>query len=89
MAKSKKKTSSVEDTTRESAQKKAEEIVESKKERKTERKTESKHSALAVPLSPVQLQQINILASLNNDSPEDYAKKVLGQYIADRLYLLR
>lgn len=85
MAKSKKKTSSVEDTTRESAQKKAEEIVESKKERKTE----SKHSALAVPLSPVQLQQINILASLNNDSPEDYAKKVLGQYIADRLYLLR
>jgi hypothetical protein len=83
MAKSKKKTSSVEDTTRESAQKKAEEIVEK------ERQTESKHSALAVPLSPVQLQQINILASLNNDSPGEYAKKVLGQYIADRLYLLR
>lgn len=45
---------------------------------------------LKVRLSPVQMQQLQIIAQVaNNDTPEEYAKKVINRHIADRLYLVR
>ena len=45
---------------------------------------------LCVRLSPVQMQQLQIIAAVaNNDTPEEYAKKVINRHIADRLYLVR
>lgn len=44
---------------------------------------------LVVRLSPVQMQQLEIIAEISNrDTPEEYAKKVINQHIADRLYLV-
>jgi hypothetical protein len=83
MAKEKKKTSSVEDTTRNETHRKAKEIIEETSE------SETPETALVVNLSPVQKQKLDLLASMNNDSPSDYAKKILGQFIADRMYLLK
>ena len=83
MAKEKKKTSSVDDTTRDETHRKAKEIIKETSE------SETPETALVVNLSPVQKQKLDLLASMNNDSPSDYAKKILGQFIADRMYLLK
>lgn len=81
MAGKKKTTSSVENKAREDVHKKAKEIIESKEESKT--------NPLEVNLSPVQRQKLELLASLHDDEPEIYAEKILGRFIADRLYLLK
>jgi len=83
MAKAKKKTSSVDDTTRDETHRKAKEIIEDSSE------SETSETELVVNLSPVQKQKLDLLATMNNDSPSDYAKKILGQFIADRMYLLK
>ncbi len=44
---------------------------------------------LIVKISPVQQQQLGILADIDSTTPEDYAAKLIGRHISDRLYLLR
>lgn len=90
MARVKKKASSAENEARKDVHEKAEELIEESQPESEPKKYElPKPEALSVYLSPVQRQQLTILASLNNDTPAEYAKKVLGQYIADRLYTLK
>lgn len=50
---------------------------------------ENAQNTVVVPLTPVQLQQLQIIAQLaHGDTPETYAQKVLSRHIADRLYLV-
>ena len=47
-------------------------------------------NTVCIQLSPVQLQQLEIIAEVaNDDTIEEYAKKVINQHIADRMYLIR
>lgn len=65
---------------RKKAETKAAEVKESK----------SVDGAISITLSPVHLNQLRIIAStMNNDTIEAYAKKVLQQHIVDRLYLVQ
>ena len=55
----------------------------------THKSTENTQNTVVVPLTPVQLQQLQIIAQLaHGDTPETYAQKVLSRHIADRLYLV-
>ena len=50
---------------------------------------ENAPNTVVVPLTPVQLQQLQIIAQMaHGDTPETYAQKVLSRHIADRLYLV-
>lgn len=50
---------------------------------------ENAQNTVVVPLTPVQLQQLQIIAQMaHGDTPETYAQKVLSRHIADRLYLV-
>ena len=45
---------------------------------------------LTIQLSPVQIQQINVLAQIaHNEDPAVYCRKIILQHVADRLYLVR
>lgn len=45
---------------------------------------------LIIKLSPVQMQQINVLAQIaHNEDPAVYCRKIILQHVADRLYLVR
>lgn len=45
---------------------------------------------VCIKLSPVQMQQLEIIAEvINDDTPEEYAKKIINKHIADRMYLIR
>ena len=45
---------------------------------------------LKIELTPVQMQQINVLAQVaHNEDPAVYCRKILLQHVADRLYLVR
>lgn len=45
---------------------------------------------VCIKLSPVQMQQLEIIAEvINEDTPEEYAKKIINKHIADRMYLIR
>lgn len=84
MAKAKKKPSSVENTAREDVHKKAKEIIE-----ESQSESDVNSSVLEIRLPPYRVHQLEVLAKLNDDTPAEYAKKVLSQYIVDRLYLMK
>jgi hypothetical protein len=84
MARAKKKPSSVENTAREDVHKKAEEIIE-----ESQSESEPASTVIEIKLPPYRLHQLQVLAKLNDDTPAEYAKKVLSQYIVDRLYLVK
>lgn len=45
---------------------------------------------LTIQLSPVQIQQINVLAQIaHNEDPAVYCRKIILKHVADRLYLVR
>lgn len=45
---------------------------------------------LTIQLTPVQIQQINVLAQIaHNEDPAVYCRKIILQHVADRLYLVR
>ena len=47
-------------------------------------------NTLTIELTPVQLQQINVLAQVaHNEDPAVYCRKIILQHVADRLYLVR
>jgi len=47
-------------------------------------------NTLIIELSPVQIQQINVLAQVaHNEDPAVYCRKIILQHVADRLYLVR
>jgi len=47
-------------------------------------------SGLTIQLTPVQMQQINVLAQVaHNEDPAVYCRKIILQHVADRLYLVR
>ena len=47
-------------------------------------------NTLIIELSPVQLQQINVLAQVaHGEDPAVYCRKIILQHVADRLYLVR
>lgn len=53
-------------------------------------KKEEKWYGVSVTLTPVQKQQLDVLAQLaHGKTPEEYTKAVLLQHIADRLYLVQ
>ena len=64
--------------------------VVSETDRETAHKSaENAQNTVVVRLTPVQLQQLQIIAQLaHGDTPETYAQKVLSRHIADRLYLV-
>ena len=46
--------------------------------------------SIAIQLTPVQMQQINVLAQIaHNEDPAVYCRKIILQHVADRLYLVR
>ena len=57
----------------------------------TEAKTEPVNiDSIAIQLTPVQMQQINVLAQIaHNEDPAVYCRKIILQHVADRLYLVR
>jgi hypothetical protein len=59
----------------------------------TESATTPPHASdctVCIKLSPVQIQQLEIIAEvINDDTPEEYAKKIINKHIADRMYLIR
>jgi len=72
----------------------------SKTDRESTRKAAAKQSEpleninndnlLSIKLTPVQMQQINILATVaHNEDPAVYCQKIIARHIADRLYLVR
>lgn len=47
-------------------------------------------NTLTIELTPVQMQQINVLAQVaHNEDPAVYCRKIILQHVADRLYLVR
>ena len=47
-------------------------------------------NGLIIRLTPVQMQQINVLAQVaHNEDPAVYCRKIILQHVADRLYLVR
>jgi hypothetical protein len=47
-------------------------------------------NSLKITLTPVQMQQINVLAQIaHNEDPAVYCRKIILQHVADRLYLVR
>lgn len=47
-------------------------------------------NTLTIELTPVQIQQINVLAQIaHNEDPAVYCRKIILQHVADRLYLVR
>lgn len=74
------------------AKRKTKEIKDTSRETAHEAATDAPNMPqnwLVVRLSPVQMQQLEIIAEISNrDTPEEYAKKVINQHIADRLYLV-
>ena len=47
-------------------------------------------NGLTITLTPVQMQQINVLAQIaHNEDPAVYCRKIILQHVADRLYLVR
>ena len=47
-------------------------------------------NTLTIELTPVQIQQINVLAQVaHNEDPAVYCRKIILQHVADRLYLVR
>ena len=47
-------------------------------------------NGLTITLTPVQMQQINVLAQIaHNEDPSVYCRKIILQHVADRLYLVR
>ena len=74
MSISKRKTKEISKTDRESIKEEAQQPTES----------------ITLQLSPVQLQQIQVLAQIaHNEDPAVYCSKVILQHVADRLYLVR
>jgi hypothetical protein len=66
---------------------------ESTKEATAERFEPLEHinndNLLSIKLTPVQMQQISILATVaHNEDPAVYCQKVIARHIADRLYLV-
>jgi hypothetical protein len=59
----------------------------------TEAATTAAHApdcTVCIKLSPVQMQQLEIIAEvINDETPAEYAKKVINKHIADRMYLIR
>ena len=48
------------------------------------------HLGLTIELTPVQMQQINVLAQIaHNEDPAVYCRKIILKHVADRLYLVR
>jgi len=46
--------------------------------------------SIAIQLTPVQMQQINVLAQIaHNEDPAVYCRKIILKHVADRLYLVR
>ena len=74
---------------------KAGQSIKIKKETKVQQQSaEERPKSVAgdvlIKLSPVQYDQLRIIASvLNNQSVEEYSKKLLQTHISDRLYLVR
>ena len=51
---------------------------------------EQESNTLTIELTPVQIQQINVLAQIaHNEDPAVYCRKIILQHVADRLYLVR
>ena len=75
----KRKTKEVSQTDRESTKKAAATPAE-----------QLEQSGLTIQLTPVQMQQINVLAQVaHNEDPAVYCRKIILQHVADRLYLVR
>ena len=76
----KKKTKEIKQTDREQAHKQATSTQE----------TPVEFLGLHIELTPVQMQQINVLAQVaHNEDPSVYCRKIILQHVADRLYLVR
>tara|TARA_R110000772_G_scaffold181707_2_gene293024 strand:- start:5152 stop:5394 length:243 start_codon:yes stop_codon:yes gene_type:complete len=76
----KRKTKEIKQTDREQAHKQA----------TSTEKTPVEFLGLHIELTPVQMQQINVLAQVaHNEDPSVYCRKIILQHVADRLYLVR
>ena len=76
----KRKTKEIKQTDREQAHKQA----------TTTEQTPVEFLGLHIELTPVQMQQINVLAQVaHNEDPSVYCRKIILQHVADRLYLVR
>lgn len=63
---------------------------ESTKKAATEQAKQQDQNSLTIQLSPVQMQQINVLAQIaHGEDPAVYCRKIILQHVADRLYLVR
>ena len=52
--------------------------------------TQQESNTLTIELTPVQIQQINVLAQIaHGEDPAVYCRKIILQHVADRLYLVR
>ena len=52
--------------------------------------TQQESNTLTIELTPVQIQQINVLAQIaHGENPAVYCRKIILQHVADRLYLVR
>ena len=52
--------------------------------------SDQESNTLTIELTPVQIQQINVLAQIaHNEDPAVYCRKIILQHVADRLYLVR
>jgi len=75
----KRKTKEISQTDRESTKKAAATSAE-----------QLEQKGLTIELTPVQMQQINVLAQVaHNEDPAVYCRKIILQHVADRLYLVR
>ena len=52
--------------------------------------SDQESNTLTIELTPVQIQQINVLAQVaHGEDPAVYCRKIILQHVADRLYLVR
>ena len=52
--------------------------------------SDQESNTLTIELTPVQIQQINVLAQIaHGEDPAVYCRKIILQHVADRLYLVR
>jgi len=69
---------------------KTKEIKKTDREQAHKQETPVEVLGLQIDLTPVQMQQINVLAQVaHNEEPAVYCRKIILQHVADRLYLVR
>ena len=73
------------------AKRKTKEVSQTDRESTKQATTpEQDANTLTIELSPVQIQQINVLAQVaHGEDPAVYCRKIILQHVADRLYLVR